>query len=223
MGIIIDIIIVLIIALSAFLGYKKGLTKSFLKIFSFLIALVISIVLFKPLSNIVINNTQIDENLKNSIVSKFNQNSEEDVEEESKNSENENNMPAIFNEYIEKEINKATNEAKQIIIEESAKQIAVVIINIGVVIIVFILSRIILIFVKGLANLITKMPIIKQCDELGGLIYGILRAALILLIVFTIMSLLAPVIENFGIITMVNSSVIGRILYNNNILFSIIF
>ena len=71
MGIIIDIFIIAIICLFGYLGYKKGLTKSFLTIFSFFIALIISIVLFKPLSNILINNTQFDEQIENSIVDSF--------------------------------------------------------------------------------------------------------------------------------------------------------
>ena len=84
MGLIIDAIIVLIIIISSFLGYKKGLTKSFLKIFTFIIALVISFVLFKPISNIIINNTDIDENLQKAIEEKFNQ-SEENKQLEQKN------------------------------------------------------------------------------------------------------------------------------------------
>lgn len=162
MEIIIDLLIIAIVALSIWLGYKKGLTKSFLKIFNFFIALIISIILFNPISNIIINNTEVDECIQDSIISKFSNN--EDIKSDD---EKENNMPAIFNNYIKDEIDKATNEAKENIIKESAKQISTSIINIGVVIIIFLITRIILIFIKGIANIITKLPVIKQCDELG--------------------------------------------------------
>lgn len=161
MEIIIDLLIILIIGLSIWLGYKKGLTESLLKIFNFLIALIISVILFNPIANIVINNTQIDEFLQDSIVSKFNNN------EENQEEKKENDMPTIFNNYIKDEIEKATNEAKENIVKESAKQISITIINIGVVIIIFIITRIILIFIKGIANIITKLPVIKQCDKFG--------------------------------------------------------
>lgn len=217
MGLIIDAIIVLIIIISSFLGYKKGLTKSFLKIFTFIIALVISFVLFKPISNIIINNTDIDENLQKAIEEKFNQS------EENKQVEQKNDMPTIFNNFISEKINDATAEAKDVIVKEASKQIAITIINVGVVILVYIISQIVLIFIKGITDLVTKLPVIKQCDKLGGVIYGLLRAAIILIIIFTIISLIAPIINSTVLLDMINDSIIGSKLYNNNIIFNIIF
>ncbi|MBO5004213.1 MAG: hypothetical protein J6D03_02960, partial [Clostridia bacterium] len=133
------------------------------KIFNFFIALIISIILFNPISNIIINNTEVDEVIQDSIILKFSSNEEIKKEEETE----ENNMPAIFNNYVKNEIDKATNVAKENVVKESAKQISTVIINVGVVIIVFLITRIILIFIKGIADIITKLPVIKQCDELG--------------------------------------------------------
>lgn len=76
MGIIIDLLIIAIVGLSIWMGYKKGLTKSLLKIFNFFIALIISIILFNPISDIVINNTEVDEVIQDSIISKFSNNEE---------------------------------------------------------------------------------------------------------------------------------------------------
>ncbi len=160
MEIIIDLLIVAIIVLSTWIGYKKGLTKSLLKIFNFFIAIIISIILFNPIANIIINNTQVDEFLQESIISKFNYN-EEIIEEK------ENNMPAIFSNYIKTEIDNTVNETKENIIKESARQISISIINVGVVIIIFLITRVILIFIKGIADIITKLPVIKQFDKLG--------------------------------------------------------
>ena len=61
MAIIIDLIIVAILALSIFLGYKKGLAKNIIKIISFLVAIIIAILFFKPVSNFIIEKTEIDE------------------------------------------------------------------------------------------------------------------------------------------------------------------
>lgn len=160
MEIIVDLLIVAIIGLSIWMGYKKGLTKSLLKIFNFFIALIISIILFNPIANIIINNTQVDEFLQESIISKFDYN--EEIQEEK-----ENNMPTIFSNYIKTEIDNTVNETKENIIKESAKQISILIINVGVVIIIFLITRFILIFVKGIADIITKLPVIKQFDKLG--------------------------------------------------------
>ena len=67
MGVIIDLIIVAIVAICVLLGYHKGLTGSLLKIVSFVVALVIAFVLFQPIANLVIEKTEWDEHIEQSI------------------------------------------------------------------------------------------------------------------------------------------------------------
>ena len=71
MWIVFDLIVVAIIALFTFLGYKQGLVKVAIKILSFFIAIIVALVLYKPISNIVIKNTSIDDNIKNTIIEKI--------------------------------------------------------------------------------------------------------------------------------------------------------
>lgn len=219
-GLIIDIIIVAIVALSTFIGYKVGLTKSLLKIFSFVIAVIVAVVLFKPVSAIVIDNTQIDENIQNSIVSMF---ENHEKEEENKEEDKQDNMPAVFYEYIEKTVKDATNDAKDQIVKDASRQIAISIINVGVIIALFIAASIIVLVIGLLTNTVSKLPVIKECNEIGGAVFGFLRACVIILVVFTIITLLAPSIEGLGIMDMIRTSIIGNFLYNNNLLFNIIF
>lgn len=73
-------------------------------------------------------------------------------------------------------------------------------------------------FVKLISNLITKLPVIKQFDELGGGIYGAVRASIIILIVFTIVSAISPIIPNLGVIKVINESHIAKSIYENNII-----
>ena len=70
MGIVIDIIIIAILFLSIFLGYKKGLIKLVFNLCAFLIALIVTFILYRPISAIVINNTDFDENIKQTILEK---------------------------------------------------------------------------------------------------------------------------------------------------------
>ena len=67
MSIIIDLVILGILILCIALGYHKGLTGSLLKIISFVLAFVIAFVLFKPVSNFIIEKTNWDENLEQNI------------------------------------------------------------------------------------------------------------------------------------------------------------
>jgi len=68
MGIILDIIIIAIMAISIFIGYKKGLVRVAVKLCAFLIAIIVTLVFFKPVSNIIIKNTQIDEKIESVII-----------------------------------------------------------------------------------------------------------------------------------------------------------
>lgn len=167
MSIIIDLVIVAIIALCILIGYHKGLTGSLLKIVSFVLALIIAFILFKPVSNFIINKTDWDENLEQAIKQSFLKQEEQKPEEE----KTQENMPDVITNYINESVEKAGNEAKTAIVESTARNVAIMIINIAVAIGLFIVSRIILLFIKGLANLITKLPVIKQCDKLGGVVF----------------------------------------------------
>lgn len=215
---IIDLIIVAIIAISVFLGYKRGLTGSILKILSFVIAVIIAIILFKPVSNFVINNTLIDEKIEEAIVSTV----ADDVNEEGK-VEEDTNLPQSIVDYINESVENAADDVKKTVVEQTAKDISITIINAAVAIILFIVARILLIFVKAITNLITELPIIKQVDKIGGIIYGLVAALVIIFIILAIISFISPLIENTGLLAMINKSVLGSVLYNNNLLLTIIF
>lgn len=218
MSIIIDLIIVGILALCIFLGYKKGLTKCVIKILSFIIAVVVTAILFKPISNFVIQNTKVDETIREAVINIV----KDDVEETGKVKE-ETNLPKAMVDYINKSVENAVNEAKNSIIEVVADNIAVIAINVGVAILLFIIIRIALIFISALSKIITDLPIIKQFDKAGGILYGLLEALIIIFVVLALISFISPVIEQTGIIVAINKSFIGSILYNNNILLKIVF
>ena len=238
-GIILDIIIIVILSVSILLGYKKGLTKSLVKIFSFFIAIVISLILFKPISNLVIANTDIVNNLQNTITNTFKDEEEKNkkIESEEKqytedNNEkeklekeqyenSEKNFTNIFNKYIERKIIEEGNDAKDYVIDLASREISVFIVNISIYIILFIIIRIILIFIKALAEYITKIPGIKQCDELLGGGYGAIRACIIILTVFTILSIILSIFRIDGITEIINQSIISKFIYENNIIIKI--
>ena len=83
MEIIVDLIILAIFAICLGLGFKKGLTGSLLKIISFILALVIAFLLFKPVSNFIVDHTNWDETLEQAIrQTLIEENSQENNQEE---------------------------------------------------------------------------------------------------------------------------------------------
>lgn len=220
MSIIIDAIILGILVLCIALGYRKGLTGSLLKIISFVLALVIAFVLFKPVSNFIIDKTNWDENLEQGIRDTIISN---DKQEEKVSQEENQNMPSVMLDYINKTVENAGNEAKEAVADATARQVAIMIINAGVWFALFLVARIILIFVKGLANLITSLPIIKQFDKLGGIIYGLVEAVVVIYAILAVLSFISPVVSGTGILDAIQKSLIGSVMYNNNLLLKLIF
>lgn len=216
MSIIIDLIIVGILGISIFFGYKKGLTKCIIKILSFIIAVVVAAILFKPVSNFVIEKTQIDDKIKEAVVNLVG----DDVQDNGKVKED-SNLPEAMVNYINETVETAIEEAKDNVVNIAAEGIATTTINVSVAILLFIIVRIALIFVSALSKIITDLPIIKQFDKTGGIIYGALKALIIICVAFAIISLISPMIEQTGIIVAINKSFIGSLLYNNNILLNI--
>ncbi|MCI8277851.1 MAG: CvpA family protein, partial [Clostridia bacterium] len=202
------------------LGYRKGLTGALLKIISFVLAIVIAFVLFKPVSNFIVDKTNWDENLEQGIRDTI---LSSDKQEEVVGQEDNQNMPAVMLDYINKTVENAGSEAKEAVVDATARQVAVMIINSGVWLALFLVARLILIFVKGLANIITSLPIIKQFDKLGGIIYGLVEAFVIIYALLAVLSFISPVVSGTGIIDAVQKSFVGSAMYNNNLLLKLIF
>lgn len=206
MGILIDIVVISILLLNIIMGYKKGLINVIFSICAFLIAIVITLVLYKPVSNIIIENTDIKQNIKTMII---NNKKEEQTQEKKQNN--------IYT-YIENTVQNVADEAKDKAVETMAETIATKAIEIITCVILFILTRIILIVLKFLTKTIEHLPIIKQCNEIGGLIYGILKGLIIIYLILTVMFLVISIRENGTIANAIEQSYVTKFFYNNNII-----
>ena len=196
MSIVVDLIIVAIIILSVFLAYRKGLVSLAIGLVSFVIAIVVTLILYKPVSNIVINVTGIDEMIENTIYEKAN----ELMEQEDETSQ------------------MIMDTAKNGLLPETARALAINIVTGGVILILFVLVKIALRFVTALANLIAKLPIINQVNKLGGIIYGLLRGFLIVYVALLVISVVGQINPDNAIHKEVENSYIGKTMYENNIL-----
>lgn len=109
-------------------------------------------------------------------------------------------------------------EAKKGILPQTAREIAVNIVTGGVVLILFIAVRIALKFVTALANIVAKLPIIKQFNEMGGLLYGVLRGVLVIYIAMLLIGVVGQINPQNSIHQNINESYVGKMMYENNVL-----
>ena len=198
MGILFDLGILLIIFISTIIGYKVGFIKVAFRLLSFILALVIALVLYKPISNLIIDHTSIPHKIETQISSRL-------------SSEDKSSTDNIVSNYYNNVKNYSTNVM--------AHNISITIVNISSVLLVFIITRFLLFFLKFSTDLIAKLPLIKQFNHIGGFIYGLIAGFFIVYFIFTVITLLAPLIDLSKILNLINSSIIGNIMYNNNIIF----
>ena len=196
MGIVVDIIIIAIILLSTFLAYKKGLITLAIQLVSVIIAIVLTLLLYKPVSNVIINVTGIDEMIQNAILEEAN-----DIM--TNNQEN---------------ANQVVESIQNNMLPETARTISINIIQGAVILILYVIIRIILRFVTALANLVAKLPILNQFNKLGGVIYGILRGLLIVYILLLLVNVSGEIDAKNKVYTTVEESYIGKMMNENNIL-----
>lgn len=206
MGILIDIILIIIILISTFLGYKKGLVKLGAKLFAGILAIIITLILFRPVSNMIIKNTALDEKLENIIVNK----TEDAIDENSKVSDN---------KYIQGAADNATNQVKEEILPEQAKNISINIINIMSAIILFIVVKIILSIIISLADAVANLPILKQFNEVGGILYGLIRGILIICILILLAGVFNKVNPNNNFSKEISNTYLTKIIYENIVKF----
>lgn len=216
MGIIIDIIILLVLGVTIFLGYRKGLIGVAFSICSFLISLLIAFLLYSPVSNFIINNTTIDDTIQQVIIEKLTGESKEQTKEDEIE---EINASKVITNYID----DYTSEIKDVGIRSISLKLTTTIINVISIIVIFIITKFILFFFRKIADGIASIPIIKQFNKAGGILYGTLKGLLILYVLFAVISLISPMIADTGFINMIDQSFVGGFLYNENLLLKMIF
>lgn len=213
MGIIFDIIVVAIIALNIFVCYKKGLVKLAVGLIAVLAAIVLSIVLYKPISNAIIKNTDIDEKIENVIIENFS----------AETNGNEEVRYVGIIDYLEKYVDDAVNKTQNEIVYETAGTMAVRFINIAVILIIFLIIRVALIALTFISDVITSLPILKQFNEVGGILYGIVKALLIVYVILAIVFFVVYITGNTAVSEAISGSYIAKFFYEHNLILNIIF
>ena len=195
MGIIIDIIVFVFILLSVFLGYKKGLISLGIHLVAFIAALIIAFILYRPIGNLVINVTGIDETLQQTIQEKIESTAESGLGEE----------------------NSLVKSAEEGLTQETSRTLAINIIYGVTMLILFIILRICLVFISALANSIAKLPILKQFNKLGGVLYGLLRGIIIVYAILLVIGLIMTLNPEGALNQTISQTYLTKMMIEHNI------
>lgn len=229
-----DLIAIALVALAMFLGYKRGFVKTSFRVLSFILALILSLVLYKPVGNLIKKHTGVETWIVSVVTGANKEKQKEEIEEveleENKTEENEieegvKNLPQNIKDYLDVDgmVEKAKTQYIDDVKLQLAHKIADIAINIMSMIIVYVVIRLILIVVCFILDGIMKMPVLKQINEISGLLLGFALGLMQVYIILMIITFLSSVIQIPGIINYIKSSLIVRYLFEYNLLIKLIF
>lgn len=220
-GVLVDLVIISVIISNAYWGYRRGLVGVIFKLLVFLISLLIVVLLYKPVSNTIMEKTELDEWLSEKISQTISgttlANGELLTYEDNSNVSE--GVIDVLNSFVKEALQKSTSN----VVGYVSTNLAVGMIRIGTMLGLLIVSRFFLLFIRFAAELIANLPFIKLFNKSGGLIYGVLKGFLTVYVILAVFSVASPLIANWGIIDSVQDSTLGKAMYNDNLIINVVF
>lgn len=209
MGILIDFIIIVIMFLFIFMGYRKGLMKVAISFLAFIIAIIVALILYRPIAKQIMTNTNIDEKINETIYLKLKDIDFQNISEDEKTN---NGIIKITEDYISEGLEKSKENTAEFV----ANSLTITLVE-GITFICLIIAlRIALLALNLLADIIGNLPIIKQFNKSGGILYGIVEGFLIINCILALLYILNPICSNGDIQRNIEKSKIGKMIYENN-------
>lgn len=240
---IMDIIVLAVIVIAGFIGYKNGCVKTVIRLLSFFVAIGLALLFYKPLAVILTENTSIDDWIIEKIVStEVTENEKQEISEGNidddlndveattneteKNEVEENNdllynilghLPDIFSENFN--FNEATENAKH----ELATQVSELIMNLLSLIIIYVIVKVALFVAMFIIDGIMKIPVLKQLNEVLGLIVGAIVGVMQLYVAFSVITFISSITDISFVVDSIKASMIARVLFENNLIINLLF
>lgn len=219
-GVVADIVVLAIMLISISHGYRRGLSLLLYQAVALILTIILVFALCQPVTNLVINNTELDEYLSGQIETVLNSTFENMANGELIETEESNISEAIakkINTYIAEAKEKAEDNITGYVATNLSHFAVSGLVILGLAIVIRIASMIIRIAVSILASL----PFIKSIDRLGGFIFGLVRGLAIVYLILAVISLISPLMADATLTGIIKNSNFCANLYNNNILLNI--
>ena len=227
---IVDIIGIIIVLICAFIAFKKGFVKTFFGFISTFVAIILAFTLCNTGVMIIKQNTGIDEWIENTLTVSLKIEQKEEISGDSNeeptvsDEDNKNILENVF-ENLPENIQSMVGFEEY---KENTKKTVVasateVILKILSWIIIYVLVRLLLLVVCLICNGIMNIAFLKQINNLAGLILGVILGLFRVYIILAVISFLVAVVPLESGVELIKSSMIISLMYENNILISLIF
>lgn len=219
-----DIVILAIIVVFSWFGLKQGFIYTMFRICSFFVSAILAVKTYPYMAKIL-TETPMYSSIKGTIFNKLmieQQSQAPGVNAQAKQAAadtviNNLKLPSFLKNTIVKglpdpssliDINK--------IVDAISTQLTNVVIDIMALVLIYIIIRIGLFFLRHLLQGIAKLPVFKQLDKIGGLSFGAIEGLLTVYIVLAVIMLFNSAQAFKGVYAAINSSVVAKYFYENN-------
>ncbi len=224
-GLIVDIVIIGALLILGIIGYKKGFLKSFISLFSWVVCIIIAIFTAKYVANWINGIYDFSSLIGNKIANGLNGVDEfftRSIAEFSSTEEIINNLPSNLNALLSQlikivfsntSVDMTSSETIATVVGSSLGHICMIIIS---AILVFIVLKIVVALLSKLFDDISRTKILGGLNKVLGLVFGILKAACVIIILNGILvglSLIPAVNETITPLIQDNTH-IEKVIYN---------
>lgn len=211
-----DICILVIVVGFALLGMINGLVSSVFRIASFFVSVFLAVKFYPFVADMLIK-TKLYINIETAVFNKLTKGMEastEIIDADYTGIMDKLLLPDFIKDlFVTGKSNDYVEAAGEI-----STQISTLIINILSVLLLFIVIRLALVLVKYILTGITKLPVLKQLDKVGGLILGALEGSLVVYVIMAILMLFNSAEFFAKIANEIESSVVAKFFYEKNLI-----
>lgn len=211
--IIIDIIIVCMIAGSFIYGYKKGLVNIVTSLVGFVLALILAFVFSGSVANYVKNNTPFYTEIRTSVEATLNLLIKDNNSEDNEKTSNESGFIAG----VKDDILNASDELKGQIVQENTDKISMYVLKAISFILIYILVITIASILNMMLNGIFSLPLLDSVNKMSGMLANGFVTVLKIQIILAVLYMISGISIFGNIVDLVNETSFVKVLYNNNI------
>lgn len=214
------LLVILILIAYAVTGLKRGLIKTIFSMCSVLLALILTICISPRIGKALQNNEKLYDTIKGKVISIIPEENIGDSEEEQDKFIDQLDLPKAMKDTLIKNNTSMMYEkfSTQDVKEYVANYVTCMAINALAYILTYIAIRILLSIICKTLDVISKLPLIRQVNQLAGLAIGLVQGLLAVWVLFLILTIFSGSAVGQQAFTMIDSSPILGFLYNNNIL-----
>lgn len=221
----VDIILIAVLALFVFIGWKRGLVMSIFLLASTILAIFLAGVL-SPVVSEGLEKLGAAEKMAPTFTEYIEDVMQEEYLEKGKSNVNNATkslpLPGFIKDKLAVNVEYVAQEEISELAGDIGLRAAELVCALLAFVIVFVLVMIIMMVLKRVLKIVVKIPILKQTDQIGGIIIGFVQGALFVLVVLLVISVLASASYMHTVVEAVENSTITKFVYESNFIGKII-